>query len=156
MPYHLAQLNVGYAVAPLDDPVMADFMDNLVRINQLGSETPGFVWQMVNDSGDSTSFRFDNDADMLINMTVWESIEALYDFAYKSEHVDYFRRRREWFVKMDRPYLVLWWVPAGHQPTLAEAAKRLAHLEAHGPTPYAFTFKQRFMVEDLLRTNSAP
>lgn len=156
MPYHLAQLNVGYAVAPLDDPVMADFMDNLVRINQLGSETPGFVWQLVNDSGDSTSFRFDNDADMLINMTVWESIEALYDFVYKSEHVDYFRRRREWFVKMDRPYLVLWWVPAGHQPTLAEAAERLAHLEAHGPTPYAFTFKQRFTVEDLLRTNSAP
>lgn len=148
--YHIAQLNVGYTVAPLDDPRMADFVNNLVRINTLGHQTPGFVWQLVNDGGDSTTFRFDNDADMLINLTVWDSIDALFDFAYKSEHLDFFRRRREWFVKMERPYLVLWWVPAGHHPTLQEAREKLDYLEAHGPTPLAFTFRQRYTVEDLL------
>ncbi|MBZ0303084.1 MAG: DUF3291 domain-containing protein [Anaerolineae bacterium] len=154
--YHLAQVNVGYTRAPLDDPLMADFVDNLTRINHLGSQTPGFVWQLTNDQGDSTSFRFDGDDDLLINMTVWESIEALYEFTYKSGHVDFFRRRREWFATMERPHLVLWWVPAGHQPTLEEAAQRLAHLEAHGPTPLAFTFKQRFTIEEMLAAAPQP
>lgn len=151
--YHLAQLNIGRVRAPVDDPLMAGFTDNLNRINDLGHRTPGFVWQLLTDDGDSTAFRmFAGDDDLLINMTVWESIEALFDFAYKSEHVDFFRRRREWFKPVgDLPELVLWWVPAGHQPTLDEAKAKLLYLHEHGPTPLAFTFKQRHTIEAMLQ-----
>ena len=148
--YHVAQINIGRIRAPLDDPIMADFANNLERINGLGHETPGFVWQLLNEDGDSTSFRVFDDQMILINMTVWDSIDALFDFAYKSNHVEFFRRRREWFEKMDQVYLVLWWVPAGHHPTPEEAKEKLDYLQTHGPTPLAFTFKQRFTVEEML------
>lgn len=156
--YQIAQLNVGRLVAPVGDPLVADFVDNLTRINELGHQTPGFVWQLLTEDGDSTAFRlFGGDADsatdddLLINMTVWESIEALFDFAYYSEHAAFYRRRLEWFHKLkDYPVLVLWWVPAGHQPTLIEARDKLLHLKQHGATPLAFTFKQRFTVEEML------
>lgn len=153
--YHIAELNIGRLVAPVDDPRVADFVDNLTRINQLGHQTPGFVWQLLTEDGDSTAFRIFEGDDMLINLTVWEDIESLYKFAYSSEHVEFFRRRREWFHKLvDYPALVLWWVPAGHQPTLAEARDKVLYLKEHGPTPLAFTFKQRFTVEDMLQAQT--
>lgn len=149
--YHIAQLNIGRTVAPLDAPVMADFVNNLNRINQLGHSTPGFVWQLLSDEGDSTAFRILDDDTLFVNFTVWETIDALFDFAYKSQHVEFFRRRREWFVKLeDLPVLTLWWIPAGHIPTLEEAQEKLLHLRDHGPTPLAFTFKQRFTPEEML------
>jgi hypothetical protein len=151
--YHLAQINIGRIRAPLDDPIMADFVNNLIRINTLGHNTPGFVWQLLTEEGDSTAFHVFEDQNILLNMTVWENVEALYDFTYRSHHVDFYRRRREWFEKFDGLYLVLWWVPAGHHPTPEEAKEKLAHLEAHGPTPLAFTFKQRFTVEEMLAAN---
>ena len=153
--YHLAQVNIGRISAPLDDPRMADFVNNLVRINTLGHNTPGFVWQLLTEAGDSTGFHVFEDERILLNMTVWENVEALYDFTYRSHHVDFFRRRREWFEKFDGVYLVLWWVPAGHHPTPEEAKEKLAYLEAHGPTPLAFTFKKRFTVEEILAENAA-
>ena len=157
--YHIAQLNIGRVRAPVDDPLMADFTNNLVAINTLGHDTPGFVWQLLTDEGNSTAFRiFPEEDDLLINMTLWESIEALFDFTYKSQHVEFLRRRREWFEPMnDLPSLVLWWVVAGHQPTLEEAKAKLIYLHEHGPTPLAFTFRQRYSVHDLevhLRTST--
>ena len=150
--YHIAQLNIGRLVAPVGDPRVAEFVDNLVRINQLGHQTPGFVWQLLTEDGDSTAFRIFEGDDMLINLTVWEDINSLYKFAYSSEHVEFFRRRREWFHKLeDYPALVLWWVPAGHYPTLEEARDKVLYLKEHGPTPLAFTFKQRFSVEEMLQ-----
>ena len=150
-PCHIAQLNIGRARAPVDDPLMADFTNNLVEINTLGHNTPGFVWQLLTEDGDSTAFRmFADDENLLINMTVWQSIEALFAFTYQSQHTDFLRRRREWFEPLaDLPPLALWWVPAGHQPTLEEAKAKLLHLHQHGPTPLAFTFRQQFTIEDM-------
>lgn len=141
--YQLAQLNIATLLAPLDSPQLHDFAANLERINALGEASPGFVWRLQDEAGDATAFRPFGD-DVIVNMSVWENIDTLADFAYRSEHVDFFRRRREWFARMDTPAQVLWWVPHGHRPTLAEAADRLAQLAQHGPSPGAFTFARRF------------
>ncbi len=145
--YHLAQLNIARMLAPLDTPQMADFMAGLPEINALAENTPGFVWRLMDDVGDATSIRpFDDDA-IIVNMSVWESIEALYQYAYYSKHADFFRRRAEWFENRVVPMVVLWWIPAGHIPTVEEAKAKLLHLRTHGPTREAFTFKQQFPAE---------
>ena len=141
---HLAQYNIARLVAPLDDPRIADFVTNLDRVNRLGDAAPGFVWRHQTEDGNSTSIRVRNDPLIIINLTVWESIEQLFEFAYRSGHVDFYRRRREWFEAPSEAHLVLWWVPAGHIPTIEGSEARLDYLRAHGPTPRAFTFKQRF------------
>ena len=129
---------------------MADFMDNLALINGLAEATPGFVWRLADEYGtDATSIKVYDDLDMIINLTVWESIDALYAFTYKSDHGKYFARRREWFDR-ENSNLVIWYIPAGQLPTTEEAKARLSYLEQHGPTPYAFTFKQRFSEADML------
>lgn len=143
--HHLAQYNVAKLVAPLDDPRLADFHANLERINQLGDRSPGFVWRHQNADGNSTGTRVGDDPLVVINFTVWESIEALFEYTYHSDHVEVFRRRRDWFEDHGgQPYLVFWWIPAGHIPTVEEAEQRLAYLRDHGPTPHAFDFKHRF------------
>jgi hypothetical protein len=144
MDWALAQYNIAWVVAPLDDPVMADFTDNIVAINALAETAPGFVWRHQEADGNSTSIRVRNDDRIIINFSVWESAEALFQFAFYSGHADYYRRRAEWFTHEDMPYAVLWWVPRGHEPTVDEAETRLAHLKACSPTADAFTFRQRF------------
>ena len=142
--HHLAQLNIARGVAPIDDPAMADFVANLDRINALGEASPGFVWRLKDETNSATSIHAFDDPLMIVNMTVWTSIEAIREYAYRSAHVEIFRRRREWFTPLDGPSLVLWWVPAGHIPSLAEATHRLDQLATHGPTPSAFTLKATF------------
>ena len=142
--HHLGQLNIARAVAPIDDLAMADFVANLDRINELGDASPGFVWRLKDETGAATSIHAFDDPLMIVNLTVWTSIEALRAYAYRSAHVEVFRRRREWFVPLDGPNLVLWWIPAGHIPSLDEARHRLDHLAANGPTPAAFTLKAPF------------
>ena len=142
--HHLAELNVARTVAPMDDPAMADFVADLDRINGLGDTSPGFVWRLQDESGAATSIRAFDDPRMIVNLTVWTSIETLREYAYRSAHVEVFRRRREWFIPLDGPSLVLWWVPAGHIPSVVEARKRLDQLAANGPTPTAFTLKTTF------------
>ena len=141
--YQLAQLTIATLLAPLDSPQLHDFTANLERINALGEASPGFVWRLKDEAGDATAFRPFGD-DVIVNMSEWQDIDTLADFAYRSEHVDFFRRRREWFARMATPAQVLWWVPHGHRPTLQEAADRLAQLAPHGPGPSAFTFARRF------------
>jgi hypothetical protein len=142
--WHLAQLNVGRLIAPEGDPRVAGFYADLDRINALADATPGFVWRLVDvDGQDATSLRpFDDDT--LVNLSVWTSIEALYDFTYRSAHLDVLRRRREWFHPFGDASLVLWWIPAGTLPTIDEAGTRLALLTAEGPTPKAFTLRTPF------------
>jgi hypothetical protein len=142
--HHLAQYNVARLVAPLDDPRLAGFVADLDRVNTLGDRSPGFVWRLKTEDGTSTSVRVGDDDRVLVNFTVWNSVDALFEYTYHSDHAGVFRRRREWFEQPSQPYLVLWWIPAGQIPTLEEAEARLAHLRTHGPTPHAFTFKQRF------------
>lgn len=146
--YHLAQLNIARMVAPLDDPVMADFVAQLDAINAIADNAAGFVWRLQSDEGDATSIRAFDDNFLLVNMSVWESIDALRQYTYQSDHAKLLRRRKEWFSKIiDSPTMVMWWVPAGHTPTVTEAKAKLEHLHQHGPTPHAFTFKQPFTIE---------
>jgi hypothetical protein len=145
MQWHLAQLNVGRLQAPIDDPMIAEFKGALDHINAIADRTPGFVWRLQTEEGNATALHpIDDDELVAINMSVWESIEALADYVYRSEHTAYLRRRREWFERYATSYLVLWWVPAGHIPSIGEALDRLDQLEATGPTPHSFTFTKRF------------
>jgi Domain of unknown function (DUF3291) len=142
--WHIAQLNVGRAVAPPGSPGLADFMAALDRINALAESSPGFVWRLQSDSGNATDILVSDDPQSLVNMSVWSSVESLFDYVYRSAHTDVMKRRREWFEKPTEAYQVLWWIPAGHVPGVAEALERLAHLRREGPTSHAFTFGRRY------------
>jgi len=144
---HLAQLNIGLAKGPMDGPVMAGFKAALEPINALADEATGFVWRLQTEDGDATAIRPYEDERMMVNMSVWDSIEALRAFVYTSGHTSVMRNRKRWFDRLET-YLVLWWVPAGHLPTIEEAKERLEHLERCGPTPYAFTFRASFPAPD--------
>src|SRR5262245_40365968 len=127
--FHLAQCNVGRLAAPFDSPALADFVAWLADINALAESSPGFVWRLVDDGGqDATSLRPYPDPDMMINMSVWAGVDELQEYVYRSRHLAVLRRRREWFRRLDGPHQVLWWIPAGHRPTVAEAVARLEDL----------------------------
>jgi uncharacterized protein DUF3291 len=143
--YHLAVFNVARMVAPLDSPQLKAFMDGLDPINALGEGAPGFIWRYTADgTNNATAARPMGDLDVIVNFGVWESRDHLWEFVYRSQHLDFLRRRREWFYPALEPYLVLWWVPAGDIPTIEEAVGRLEHLQREGPTPDAFTFREFF------------
>jgi hypothetical protein len=142
--HHLAQLNVADPAVPVDGPRFAEFIALLPEINALADRSPGFVWRLTDDSGaDATSLRPFGPTTM-VNMSVWESVDALRDFTYRTAHLRTTQRRREWFLPPGQPYLVLWWIEAGRLPTLDEAGRRLALLRQNGPTPEAFTFRSTF------------
>ena len=144
MNYHLAQINIGRLIAPLDDPKIAEFVAQLAPINAIADKAPGFVWRLQSESGNATDIAYNDDPSIMVNMSVWESLEALRDYAYKSDHMKVFRDRAKWFVKMDKPHYCLWWIPDGHIPTVAEGRERLEHYQTHGATPYSFWFSQEF------------
>jgi hypothetical protein len=138
--HHLAQVNIGRLQAPLDSAQLSGFVVALEPINALADVSPGFVWRLQTEDGDATAVRPYDDDMVLINMSVWESLEDLRQFVYRSVHSDVMHQRRQWFSRMDT-YLALWWIPAGTIPSVADAARRLAVLASHGPTPEAFTFR---------------
>jgi heme-degrading monooxygenase HmoA len=142
--FQLAQVNIGRARGEITDPVMAEFVARLPEINALAERSPGFVWRFQTEDGDATAVRPYEDTRILINLSVWADLDALRAYVYRSAHAAVMRRRREWFERFERVYVALWWVPAGHRPTIAEAVERLAHLEQHGPTPLAFPFAEPF------------
>lgn len=142
--HELAQLNIGVIRAPMDSPVMAEFAENLDRINALAEASPGFVWRLQTEEGNATAIRPFEDENLLVNMSVWRDVASLKAYVYDSAHVGFMRRRREWFELMKEAYLVLWWVPRGHRPDIAEAIAKLELLKAKGPGPEAFTFAQPF------------
>ena len=144
MHYHLAQINIGRLIAPLDDPKIAEFVAQLAPINAIADKAPGFVWRLQSESGNATDIAYNDDPSIMVNMSVWKSLEALRDYAYKSDHMKVFRDRAKWFVKMDKPHYCLWWIPDGHIPTVAEGRERLEHYQTHGATPYSFWFSQEF------------
>jgi Domain of unknown function (DUF3291) len=146
---HLAQLNVARPRAPLDSPVMAEFMANLERVNALGDASPGFVWRLQGEDGNATEREQPFGPEIIVNMTVWRDVESLRAFVFRGEHVAFLCRRGEWFTKLDGRPTVLWWVPAGHPPTLDEAKRRLERLARGGPTPAAFTFAHAFGADRL-------
>ena len=141
MDTRLAQVNVARALAPLETAQMAGFVANLVPINALADASPGFVWRLQTEAGDATALRV-LDGEWLVNLSVWESIEALRAFVYRSAHADVLRRRLEWFERPVEAYMALWWIQAGSIPSLADAEERLLTLRAEGPSPRAFTLKE--------------
>jgi hypothetical protein len=141
---HLAQLNIGRLRAPIGDPSIEDFRANLERVNTLAEASPGYVWRLRDESGDATSIKPFGDDLEIINLTVWQSIDALAEFTYRSGHLEFLRRRREFFEVPTQPILCLWWIPEGAIPSVEDAISRLEHLREHGPTQTAFTFRHRF------------
>src|SRR5262249_51192204 len=138
---HLAQVNIARMKGPLDSAIMKGFVDRLEEINALADASDGFVWRLQTPEGDATYLRPYDDERIIVNLSVWESVEALKRFVYASAHAQLLKQRREWFEHMAGMYVALWWVPAGHHPSVDEAKQRLAHLDAHGPSQFAFTFK---------------
>ena len=141
--FHLAQLNIAKMKYPLDDPQMQEFVARLDEVNGLADAAPGFVWRLQTDEGDATAIDYFG-PDTLVNMSVWDDVESLRDYAFRSAHKDVLARRHEWFDRMEQAYSVLWWIPSGSIPTIEEAAERLASLRQHGPSACAFTFKHLF------------
>ncbi|WP_131096708.1 DUF3291 domain-containing protein [Streptomonospora litoralis] len=142
--HRLAQLNIAALKAPLDDPALADFVALLDPINALAEASPGFVWRYVDENGaDATAARPFGD-DLIVNFSLWADRDSLWNFTYRSGHLDLLRRRREWFTRMAAAHQVMWWVPAGRIPTIEEAGERLALLRANGPSPEAFTFTDSY------------
>lgn len=150
---HVAQVNIALPQAPIDSPQLAEFVALLDPVNALADAAPGFVWRLQTEDGDATAVRGFGDDRLIVNMSVWESVDALAQFVYRSGHVEVMRRRRQWFERI-RVHTVLWWVPAGHVPSVTEAEQRLAHLREHGPGPSAFTFKQSFPAPDAARARA--
>lgn len=142
---HLAQMNIGRMRAEqIDDPLMADFVNALDRVNAIAEESPGFVWRLQDDSGNATGIRPFDDERILVNLSVWETMDSFRRFVYRGAHGDYLRRRSEWFEPSDRPTLVFWWVEEGHRPTAAEGRQRLELLWQDGPTAEAFDSRNLF------------
>jgi hypothetical protein len=142
--FHLAQVNIALPLEPLDSQLLSEFVARLEPVNAVADSSPGFVWRLQTDDGDATGIRAFGDDRLIVNMSVWESLEALRAFVYSNrEHLEVLRRRREWFDRL-RMHLVLWWVPAGHMPGVAEAEERMALLDAFGPSPDAFTLREHY------------
>ena len=141
--YELAQVNIGRLKAPLDSAQLKPFADGLAPVNAVADASDGFVWRLQDDTGDATDFRV-FDEWTLVNMSVWRDTNALTAFMYQGQHRELLARRREFFERLEEAVTTLWWVPAGHRPTVEEAETRLLHLRAHGPTEYAFTLRTSF------------
>lgn len=143
--WELAQINIGRLVAPLDDPRIAGFVEQLDSINGMAERMTGFRWRLQSDAGNATDIVFSDDPFVIVNMSVWDSVESLRQFTYRlREHVQALRDRAQWFEKLALPHHCLWWVPAGHRPSVAERRQRLEHYQRHGPTPEAFWFGREF------------
>jgi uncharacterized protein DUF3291 len=146
--HQLAQVNVARLLEPLDSPRLADFVAALDPINALADASPGFVWRLQTEDGDATSIRAFDDDLIIVNMSVWETLESLGDFVYRSAHTSVMRSRREWFEHMKKAYSALWWVRAGEIPMVSDAVARLEHLRSHGAPSHAFTFRRPFSARD--------
>lgn len=147
MSYQLAQLNVAKSVAPMESEQLKDFVEGLDPVNATAEASDGFVWRLKDETGNATNIIAFDDPDLLINMSVWESVKSLKDFMFKTHHIDFLKLKKEWFVVEEQATYVLWWVPKGHHPSPEEAMQRLEHLRMHGDTPYAFSFKKHFTPE---------
>lgn len=150
MSYNLAQINIARMLAHINDPVMVDFVDNLDRINALAESSPGFVWRLKDENNNATTVEVFDDDFIIVNMSVWRDRKALFDFTYSSEHVEIFKRKKEWFHKMSDMHMALWYVEKGLEPSVDAAKERLNYLNVHGETPHAFSFRSDFSLQEAL------
>ena len=152
--YYLAQVNIGKILAPMDSPQMSEFKNNLDRINALAEASEGFIWRLKEENNNATSIKVFEDDFMLINMSVWKDIDALYKYVYESVHMEYLKNRKAWFERLTEKYMALWWIPEGHIPTALEAIERINHIRQYGETAFAFGFKKRFTAEQSRKFNN--
>jgi hypothetical protein len=152
--HHLAQVNIALPKAPLDSVQLAGFVQQLEPINALADVSSGFVWRLQTEEGDATSVRAFGDDRLIVNMSVWSSLEALRDFVFRSAHADVLRRRKGWFEPMPELFTAMWWILVDTIPTIGEAEERLEHLRRRGPTPRAFTFREPFPAPSVLAGGS--
>ena len=142
--FHLAQVNIGIAKGAMDSEVMKVFSDNLDPINAIAEASEGFVWRLKDEAGNATDIIFSDNPNELVNMSVWQSVEALKHFMFKTHHIDFLKRKNEWFETSIKQTYALWWIPVGHYPSIQEAKDRLAMLNDKGETAQAFTFKKLY------------
>ena len=135
---HLAQVNIARTRYAIDDPRMADFMNNLDRINAMAERMPGFVWRLKDDTGNATSIQAFDDPRIIVNISVWDNAEALEMFVWKTAHRQVYARKSEWFEPLGTPYFAMWWVAPGHRPDPAEARRKLDQLHADGASEHVF------------------
>ena len=140
--HYLAELNIGRMRYDLDDPRMAGFKNNLDLVNAVADRSDGFIWRYIDDSGNATDTRPYDDPRIIVNFSVWENLGALERFVWQTVHKRFYGRRPDWFEHLEGPTMVLWWVPAGHRPSVDEAVARLAHLKQHGPSEDAFDWQR--------------
>ena len=148
--FHLAQVNIGIAKGAMDSDVMQVFADNLDPINAIAEASEGFVWRLKDEGGNATDIAFSDNPNELVNMSVWQSVAALKHFMFKTHHIDFLKRKKEWFESSTEQTYALWWVPVGHYPSVQEAKDRLAILNTKGETEQAFTFKNVFEPPQLI------
>jgi len=142
--YYLSQINIALMKAPIDDPVMAEFATAIREVNAVAEQSPGFVWRLQTESGDATSIRAYPDLKMLVNLSVWQSVEQLKSYVYKSLHGEFFARRRNWFEKYQGEHFAMWWIPKTYLPTVEEGKAKLEYLTLHGDSPECFTFAKPY------------
>ncbi len=144
--YQLAEINIARMKGVnINDPVMKEFVDNLDKVNAIAENSEGFVWRLKDENNNATNFNPYDDEKVIINISVWESIESLEIFMYKTLHSDFLKRRKEWFHKFGEAYFAMWWVPEGQFPTIQEAVYKLDYLQKNGASEFVFDFKNKFM-----------
>jgi heme-degrading monooxygenase HmoA len=149
--WNLAQVNVGRILgSSMEDPIMKEFVEKLDEVNQLAESSPGFVWRLKDDGGNATAIPFDSDQRIIVNMSVWESLDSLQTFVYKSNHREVLMRRKEWFENMKQMVVGLWYVPIQSFPSVEDARFRLKYLREHGPTPFCFSFANKFSSDEYM------
>ena len=144
----LAQLNIARMLAPLGSEVMREFEERLDPVNALAEQSPGFVWRYKEENDNATAVTIFDDDKWLINMSVWQSIDDLFNYVYKSGHLQVFRKKQQWFEHSKEKTMVMWYIEDCEYPTVEQAVERLLYLRKHGDSPYAFSFRSRFSVED--------
>ena len=147
--YALSQVNIAKRLAPFSDPIMQDFVNNVGKMNAIADTSEGFIWRLKDEDKDEAVLVFKDDS-LIINISVWESREALFNYTYNSGHIEVFKRKKEWFSKINMLHMAFWYIPEGYIPTFQDAKDRLDFLNKHGETPYAFTFKSKFSIEEAL------
>ena len=135
---HLAELNIARLKYDLDDPRVADFVNNLDRVNAVAERSEGFVWRLKDEDGNATSIQAFDDPRVIVNLSVWQTPETLEKFVWQTVHKQVYARRAEWFAVMEKMHFAMWWVDEGHEPSALEARERLEHLQAHGDSDHAF------------------
>ena len=147
--YQIAEINIARMKGiNIKDPVMKEFVDNLDRVNTVAESSEGFVWRLKDESNNATNINPYDDEQVIINISVWQSIEALENYMYKTLHVGFLKRRKEWFQSYGKVYTAMWWIPAGQFPTLQQAVDNLDYLQKNGATEKVFDFKRKFLAPE--------